>query len=428
MATAKKQQIQRPRGTRDILPEEWKAVAYVAGAAGTVSAQAGFAPIFTPSFEETALFERGVGAATDAVEKELYRFEDRSGNHLSLKPEGTAPIVRAYLEDGMQSWPHPVKLSYVDAFFRYDRPQKGRFRQFMQYGVEAIGDAGPVIDAEVIDLAVRILKKIGLRDFSVQVGTVGCETCRPAYVKELVSYFSGRESQLSEDSQRRLKSNPLRILDSKDAKDQKLIQGAPVLLDHLCKECKAHFFAVLEALDDLDVGYELNPRLVRGLDYYTRTTFEIWPPEDGDKMSLIAGGRYDGLVQMLGGRRTPAIGFAGGVDRAVLAMSEQKVDFDWPNSVEVYVAQMGDAARGKAFRLVSELRNEGIGTVWESDRESLKAQLSSASERFSARFSAIIGQKEVLDGTVLLRDMHKSIQDVIPAEEAVAELKRRLER
>jgi histidyl-tRNA synthetase len=428
MAEAKKQQIKRPRGTRDILPEDWKAVAYVAGVAGRLSAQAGFSPIFTPSFEDTALFSRGVGEVTDIVEKEMFTFEDRSGNSLSLKPEGTAPIVRAYLEDGMQSWPHPVKLSYVDAFFRYDRPQKGRYRQFMQYGVELIGDPGPKSDAEVIDLGVRILRGVGLRDFSVQVGTVGCPDCRGGYTEELTNYLNKHLAKLSEDSKRRVSTNPMRVLDSKDPKDQKISAKAPVILDHLCKACKEHFYAVLESLDELDVSYELNPRLVRGLDYYTRTTFEMQPIAEGGQSTLLAGGRYDGLVEQLGGKPTPAIGFSGGVERAVLAMEEQKVDFDWPGSVDVYVAQMGDAARKKGFRLISELRNESIGAVWEPDRESLKAQLGAAAERYGARFSAIIGQKEVLEGTVILRDMQKQVQEAIPAEEAVVELKRRLER
>jgi histidyl-tRNA synthetase len=428
MAQAKKEQFQRPRGTRDILPQEWKSVAYVAGVAGTLSAQAGFSPIFTPSFEEAALFERGVGESTDAVEKELYRFEDRSGNKLSLKPEGTAPVIRAYLEDGMQSWSHPVKLSYIDAFFRYDRPQKGRYRQFMQYGVEAIGDAGPQIDAEVIDLAVRILKKIGARDVSLQVGTVGCSDCRKGYIKELTAYLQAHTAKLSEDSKRRTLTNPMRVLDSKDPKDQKIVSSAPVILDFLCADCKDHFYGLLEALDELDVAYELNPRLVRGLDYYTRTTFEIWGAEAGAQSTLLGGGRYDLLVELLGGKPTPAIGFSGGVERAVQLMRDLELPVPEMNSIDVYVAQMGDAARKKAFRLISELRNDGIGTVWEPERESLKAQLGAANERFGARFAAIIGQKEVIDGTVLLRDLHKSIQDVIPAEEAVGELRRRLER
>lgn len=419
------EEIKRPRGTRDVLGDDWRYIDRIIQVAEAAYRGAGYARLSTPMFEDTRLFQRGVGNATDIVTKEMYTFQDKSENSLTLKPEQTAPTVRAYLENGMPSLPAPVRLYYaLEPNFRYDRPQAGRYRQFLIHGVEVIGELDPSIDAEVIALCWRIYRNLGLDKLSLQVGTVGCLQCRPKYIKELAAYYREHLDELCEDCRARLETNPLRLLDCKE--DEHLKHEAPQILDHLCRECHAHFFALLEHLDELDIPYELNPRLVRGLDYYTKTTFEIWGSHEGAQNALGGGGRYDGLVEILGGRSTPAIGFSVGIDRVALEMEREKIDPTPLPGPRVFVAQIGDAARKRSFRLLHELLDAGIGAVSELGKDSIKAQLKSA-DRVGAEVTLIIGQKEVFDSSAIIRDMKTGVQDVVPSGEVVAELKRRLD-
>lgn len=427
MATQKKliiEPIQRPRGTRDVYGEEWGHIEKLHRVAQEAFRLAGYGRVSTPVFEETRLFERGVGEATDIVAKEMYTFEDKSGNSLTLKPEQTAPVVRAYLENGWSSMPTPLRLYYFEPNFRYDRPQAGRYRQFYVHGVEVIGDASSAVDAEVIALGWRIHRLLGL-ELSLQINSLGCSICRPRYLKELTTYYEGRYDEICEDCRSRLKLNPLRLLDCKQ--DAGIAAEAPQALDHLCRECHGHFAGVLEHLDELEIPYELNTGLVRGQDYYTRTTFELWGRHQGAQNAICGGGRYDGLIERLGGRPTPAIGFSGGIERAVLEMREQGVEPDPAAKPDVFVAQIGEAGRKRAFRLLHELLDAGIGAVANMGKDSIKAQLKEA-DRLGAGMTVIIGQKEVYESTVLIRDMKTGVQDVIPSSEIVDELIRRLNR
>jgi histidyl-tRNA synthetase len=417
--------IQRPRGTRDVFGDEWGYIEKLHRVAQEAFRRAGYGRVSTPALEDTRLFQRGVGEATDIVAKEMYTFEDQGGHSLTLKPEQTAPVVRAYLENGWASLPVPLRLSYFETNFRRERPQEGRYRQFYILGVEVIGDGAPPVDAEVIALAWRIYRGLGLEQLSLQLGSVGCSVCRPKYIKELTAYYEGRYEEICEDCRTRLALNPLRLLDCKE--DAGVAAEAPQLLDHLCRDCHQHFAGVLEHLDELELPYELNPRLVRGLDYYTRTTFEIWGAREGAQSAICGGGRYDGLIELLGGRATPAIGFSGGIERAVLEMREQGVAPDPTEGVEIYVAQIGETARKRVFRLLHELLDAGIGAVANMGKDSIKAQLKEA-DRIGAGMTVIIGQKEVYESTVIIRDMKTGVQDVIPSDEIVAELARRLNR
>ena len=426
MANSKKiipEEIKRPRGTPDVWGEEWRCLDRIKSTAEAAYSQGGYGRISTPVFEETTLFSRGVGETTDIVSKEMYSFEDKGGHSLTLRPEGTAPVVRAYLEDGMESLPHPVRLYYFEPMFRYDRPQAGRYRQFYQHGAEVIGEISPLVDAEGIALAWRIYRNLGLEGVSLQVGSVGCPNCRPKYTRELQEYYEQRLDEICPDCRGRLKSNPMRLLDCKE--DEHLKLEAPQILDHLCRECHGHFSALLEHLDDLDLTYELNPRLVRGLDYYTKTTFELWGGREGAQNALVGGGRYDGLVELLGGKPTPAIGFSGGIERAVLELESEGRQIEPTPPVSVFVTQIGEAARKRAFRLLHELLDAGIGSVADQGKESIKAQMKSA-DRWGARFALIIGQKEVFDSSVIIRDMKTGVQDVVPSSEIVSEIRGRI--
>ncbi|HYM84412.1 MAG TPA: histidine--tRNA ligase, partial [Candidatus Dormibacteraeota bacterium] len=320
--------LRAPRGTRDLLPAERPTWTRVERLASDLAARYGYRAVETPLFEQTAVFERGVGQATDIVEKELFRLAQRSedGESWALRPEETAGIVRAYVQHGMQTWPQPVKVTLVGPMYRYDRPQAGRYREFRQWDVEAIGDAGPAVDAEIVELGARFFREAGLDDVQVLLNSIGDGECRPAYLEALVAYYRGRAGKLPDVERRRLETNPLRLLDSKDPAMATINASAPRITDRLCDACAAHFAAVREHLDALGVVYRIEPSLVRGLDYYTRTAFEYYRRgAEGQQQALGGGGRYDGLVELLGGRPTPGIGFAIGIDRVVLALSDAGV-------------------------------------------------------------------------------------------------------
>ena len=398
-------QYQRPSGTNDILPEEQPYWRFIFDRIHYVAALYGYQQIETPIFEETAVFARGVGESTDIVQKEMYTFEDRGGNSLTLRPEFTAGVVRAYIENGMKVWPQPVKLYSIGPAFRHDRPQANRYRQFWQFNAEAIGEQDPAIDLEIMSLAYRLYQELGLRQISFQVNSTGCPECRPAYVDELADFFRQREHRLGEDDQRRLTMNPLRILDTKDESISDLIEEAPKIRDYLCHECREHFETLLLYLDLQGRPYSINPRLVRGFDYYTKTVFEVWSEALGGAQSAISGGgRYDGLAEVLGGEPTPGVGYAAGIERMMSVIQELGVEPPALPSPRVVLIYLGDNAKQSCIELIAELHAQDIGAVMFFDDPSMRSQMRSA-DRENARYALILGDRELERGVVAVKDM-----------------------
>ena len=414
-----------PRGTRDLLPDERVIWARLEGLAAELAGRYGYREIQTPMFEQTAVFERGLGEATDAVEKELFRLAPRTEESESwaLRPEPTAGIVRAYIQHGMQTWPQPVKLTLTGPMFRYDRPQAGRHRQFWQFDVEAIGDPGPAIDAEIIELALRFYREAGLPDVEVALNSIGDAACRPSYVAELVEYYRAHADALPPLERERLERNPLRLLDSKDQAMAELNAGAPRMVDRLCQSCAEHFAAVRAHLDALGVAYRIEPGIVRGLDYYTRTTFEFFAAgATGQQSALGGGGRYDGLVELLGGRPTPGIGFGIGLDRVVLALEARATPeghLAGPLAVVVGVDPGGTVER---LRLATSLRAAGLRVRAELGQRKLGRQLEAASKE-GAHFAVILGD-EGMAGPVQMRDLQAGSQRAVPVADLARELSR----
>jgi histidyl-tRNA synthetase len=405
---------QAPRGIADILPGEMSYWRYVEQMAVRVSELYGYERIETPAFEETGLFVRSVGEETDIVTKEMYTFSDRSGKSMTLRPEGTAPVCRAYLEHGLGNLPKPVKLYYLASIFRYERPQAGRYRQHHQFGYEAIGDADPALDAEVIDLAWQFFHSLGLSRMVLNLNSIGCKKCRPEYIAALKDYYRGHTLELCRDCKLRLERNTLRLLDCKGP-CQKLAADAPKNIDYLCPECAEHFRRVRQYLEILGLPFTLNHRLVRGLDYYTRTVFEVQPEVEGAQSTLGGGGRYDDLISEMGGKPTPAVGFASGIERLILNLKKEAVAVPALPPPQVFIAYLGDEAREKAVALAGSLRRSGLAAVGVLDR-SLKAQLRQANA-LGARYSVIIGENELATGTVQLREMATGEQRTVPAGE-----------
>jgi len=417
--------FQRVRGMNDILPQDQKYWKHVLGVAETQAIFSGFQKVSTPAIESAELFKRSVGGDTDIVGKEMYEFKDKSGAPIALKPEGTAPIVRAYLEGGMASWPQPVKLFYADWMFRYERPQAGRRRQFFQFGFEVLGEEESAADGELIGIAWQILEKLGLGQMHLAVNSIGCGDCRESYKKALLAYYKPKQKQLCGDCKVRFKENPLRLLDCKEKKDEKIRNEAPVMLDFLCVDCKAHFTETLEYLDELEIPYNLESRLVRGLDYYTRTVFEIWPQDLGSNFTLIAGGRYDDLVELLGGKKTPALGFAAGVDRIIEYIKEKKVPVTTEVIPKVFVVQLGQEAKKRAAKLLFDLRGQGISAEAALTKDNIGNQMKIA-DKFGVPIALILGQKEVMDKTVIIRDMNSGTQEEVRLQDVSEELQKRL--
>jgi len=420
--------FQAPRGMRDVLPlvaSNWR---YVEQVLARSFQMAGFEEIRTPLVEKEDLFVRSLGEATDIIEKEMYQItaKGEDAEKLVLRPEGTAGVVRAYLEHGMQVKPQPVKLYYLGPMFRYDRPQAQRFRQFHQAGVEVIGDGGATTDAELIALLWKILRDLGLSNLTIQINSIGEKTSRKKYLEKLLEYFEPYKVDLPEEDRKRLKGNPLRILDSKSPQVQKLLEEAPQIVDYLTSEDLRHFKDVLEFLDDLEVPYDLNPFLVRGLDYYTHTVFEIFGKEAGAQSALAGGGRYDYLMEMLGGPKTSAVGFAVGVERLIHEMLTQEVAI--PETTlrpKVIVISLGDAAKKLALKMEAELWREGIPTTSAMGKESIRAQLKLANKQ-NIPFALIVGQKEALSGSVILRDMIDGVQETIALKKYLDLIKKKL--
>ncbi|MFL5680390.1 MAG: histidine--tRNA ligase [Chloroflexota bacterium] len=414
-----------PRGTHDLLPPERSAMARLERIAADLAARYGYRPIETPLFEQTGVFERGIGAVTDVVEKELFRIAPRTEEKESwaLRPEPTAGIVRAYIQHGMQTLPQPVKLTLIGPMFRYDRPQAGRYRQFWQFDVEAIGDPGPAVDAEIIELATRFYRDAGLPAIDVLLNSIGDAVCRPAYVETLKAYYREHASHLPPTERDRLERSPLRLLDSKDLAMAPINDGAPVITDHLCDACAAHFAAVREHLDALGVAYRLEPRLVRGLDYYTRTAFEVYPSGiAGQQSALGGGGRYDGLVELLGGRPTPGIGFGLGLDRVLLALESAGVAAPQDGAPLAVVVGADPAATSERLRVATELRAAGLAARAELGIRKLGRQLEAAAKD-GAHFAVILGD-ELQDGHVQLRDLDAGTQRLLPLTDLARELTR----
>ncbi len=411
-----------PRGTFDILPDQQAYWQYIRSKVADICQLYGYERIDTPIFESSGLFVRSIGDDTDIVQKEMYTFDDRGGDQLTLRPEGTAPVCRAYLEHGMYNFPQPVRLYYIGPSFRYERPQAGRYRQHWQFGVEAIGESDASIDAEIIDMAWSLYRSVGLRDLVLKLNSIGCPKCRPQYLEALKNYYSQNFDRLCSDCKRRLDRNPLRILDCKNETCMSLAEQAPRSIDYLCDDCAEHFRLLVRYLEILGLRPEVDHHLVRGLDYYTRTVFEIQPhAEEGAQSTIGGGGRYDGLIEELGGKPTPAIGFATGIERMVVNMKRQGIELPPASRPEAFVAFLGQEAKEKAVECVGWMRGEGIGTILASGNRSLKAQLRQANT-FGASFAVIIGEDELRDGLVMLRDMSGGEQRRVTFDEALQAL------
>lgn len=414
----------RPKGTQDILPEDQPYWAHLQAVVAQVAQSYGFERIDVPVFESTELFSRGVGEGTDIVEKEMYSFKDKGDRDVTLRPEFTAGVVRAYIENGMHVQPKPVRLYSTGPLFRYEEPQAGRYRQFHQFNAEIIGVEGALADLETMLLAWDIYAALSFRNLSFQLNSTGCPACKPAYLKVLQHYYEDYRDAICEDCQRRIGSNPLRVLDCKQHQCQPVIAAAPKITDHLCEECAQHFAELREYLDVLGKPYTLNHRLVRGLDYYTKTVFEVWAEGIGAQSAVCGGGRYDGLAELLDGPATPAVGFAAGMERAVLVMKAQGVAVPRLPQPPVYLAYLGDVSRQHAVRLLAQLRAEGVSTQI-AMQGSLRSQLRQADKR-EARFVVIIGEDELQKGEVTLRDMASGDQSMVGAAEVVTLLRDRL--
>lgn len=404
-----------PRGTRDILPGEVGAWRYLENILRQVSARYGFKEIRTPIFEHTELFQRGIGDATDVVEKEMYTFKDRGDRSITLRPENTASAARAYVEHKLYGDQQVVKLFYIGSMFRYDRPQAGRLREFHQYGVEALASAGPNVDAEIILLAMEILDKLGLKDLQLKINSVGCPNCRPKYGEMLKNYFQPHLEKMCPDCRERFNKNPLRLLDCKNPACHEVAQGAPALEECLCDDCRDHFEKLKQLLTAAGVNYVVDHNLVRGLDYYSKTAFEIQYPPLGAQSAVAGGGRYDGLIEEIGGPVTPGIGFAMGMERVLLALEKQNLLPVVEDSIDAFVVCMNKTNFPLAFKTVTELRHQGLMVEFDLGQGSMKSQMKKANKA-NAKNVLIFGDEELARGCVTLRNMATSEQSEIAVE------------
>ncbi|MDP4126121.1 MAG: histidine--tRNA ligase [Bacillota bacterium] len=419
--------IQRPKGTQDLLPgavEQWQ---YLEETIRSVCREYGYEEIRTPIFEATELFQRGVGQTTDIVQKEMYTFLDKGDRSMTLRPEGTASVCRAYVENKLHGQPQPVKLYYMGPMFRYERPQSGRFRQFHQFGVEVLGADQPLVDAEVISLVWNLYQRLGLTKLEVHVNSVGCPVCRAKHREQLQEFLALRRNELCDDCRDRFETNPLRILDCKNQSCQTITKGAPTTLDTLCENCKTHFEKVQDLLEEAGVVYRVDSRLVRGIDYYTKTAFEVMVEEIGAQSAICGGGRYDGLVEEIGGPPTPGIGFAMGIERVLTALQVQhKLPEGKPRLYAMLIA-LGEKAQSKGFSLLSALRVQGMPVSMDLQGRNLKAQLKAAN-RQGAHYALILGEEELERNVVLIRDLTLGEQSEVPLAEVVETLNEKYRR
>lgn len=412
---------QVPKGTQDILPEDISKWYHIENTIKEILNKYGYKEIRTPIFEHTELFVRGIGESTDIVTKEMFTFPDRKGRSLTLRPEGTAPVVRAYLENRMDRNSKVVKLFYLGSMFRCEKPQAGRFRQFNQFGIEIIGTKSPAADAEVILTVLEIYRKLGLKNLEILINSVGCKKCRIDYIQKLKKYLKVKKDFLCSECKERYNKNPLRALDCKKDSCKKIIEPAPVITENLCQECETHFSEVKSYLDDQKIVFHEDPRLVRGLDYYTKTAFEIISGGLGAQNAIGGGGRYDDLVEELGGKPTPAVGFAAGIERMIIAMDQQKVEWPVEKRLDIFVAKVDEKNKNTSFKLLQKIRNAGLSADMDYSGGSLKSQMRIAN-KIGARYTVIVGEEELSKNMVILRNMQTKEQKEVKIDNVINEL------
>lgn len=414
--------IQAPKGTRDILPSEIHKWKYVSKAFAEHCDRFGYREIRIPVFEHTELFQRGVGDTTDIVQKEMYTFDDKGGRSITLRPEGTAGVVRSYIENGMSSLPMPIKLYYDITAYRYENVQKGRYREFHQFGVEAFGASGPEIDVEIISILYMFFEKLGLKQTGLNINSIGCTKCRSQYHEKLKDFFRPNLSQFCNDCKNRFEKNPLRIIDCKNEGCKRHIAGAPKLLDNLCDDCRSHFEGLKAGLDNLGISYSIDPNIVRGLDYYTKTVFEFVSENGGSQGTICGGGRYDGLVEECGGPATPGIGFALGVERLLMELDSQGIQIEEPPAPDIYIATLGQKAVNFAQQLVYKLRGYNVRAETDLMSRSLKSQMKYADKKgFS--YTIVLGDDEIEAGKGVLKDMRTGDQKDVSLDSIVDRLR-----
>ena len=422
--------FQRPKGTNDFLKEDFYYFDLIFNTFKKIVEFYNFSRIETPILEDANLFLKGVGKVTDICDKEMYCFRTKGGDILALRPEGTSAICRAYIENGLKEWPQPVRLWYFGPFFRYERPQAGRYRQFWQGGLEIINGEDPGLEVEILQIFFNFLKELKIKNAIVEVNSIGCHNCQENYKKILNRYLKSYDKELCENCKVRRKENILRVLDCKEERCQRIIKNAPQIVDSLCEECKSHFTAFLEMLDNLNYPYSFNPFLVRGLDYYTKTVFEIFEEKkeneerEEKKLALISGGRYDNLIHNLGGERMPAVGAAFGLERLIEILKREKLFLPREEHISVFLVLLGNAAKVKVLKLMEELYREKIKFFSGMGKDSLKSQLKLA-DKLKADYCLIIGQKEALEGKVLIRKMKEGTQVLVKMEKVIEEIKKR---
>lgn len=392
------------KGTKDVLPKDVHKNQYIEATALDIASKFGYKEIRTPVFEHTELFQRGVGDTTDVVQKEMYTFDDKGGRSITLRPEGTAGAVRSYLENGLCNEALPQKVCYLISCYRYEKPQAGRLREFHQFGVECFGSASPLADAEIIALAKSLFDTLGVKDLNLEINSIGCPTCRAEYHKALKKYFSSRKDELCDTCKSRLDRNPMRILDCKSPICHEIAEGAPVVIDYLCDECKEHFENVQKYLKAQNIEYTINPQIVRGLDYYTKTVFEFVSNSIGAQGTVCGGGRYDGLVEELGGQHTPSLGFAMGIERLMLLMEAQGCEFPESEKPDLFIVALGEKATLKAVEIAKDMREEGFSALLDLNQRSVRAQMKYA-DKLGAKFNVVIGDNEVEAKTAKLKNM-----------------------
>ncbi|MGE5630356.1 MAG: histidine--tRNA ligase [Caulobacteraceae bacterium] len=416
---------QAPKGTKDVLPSEVYKWHYVEEIIRQICAVNGYREIRTPAFEHTELFERGVGETTDVVQKEMYTFEDKGGRSITLKPEGTSPAVRSFIEHSMYNEPQPTKVFYFTPCFRYEKPQSGRLREHHQFGVEAFGTQDPSVDAEIINIAMTLYERLGVKDLEIRINSVGCPKCRKEYNKKLKEYLGKKLDNLCETCRDRFNKNPMRIIDCKEEKCKAQLTDVPFMLDNICDECKEHFVGLKHSLETLGLKYTIDPKIVRGLDYYTKTAFEIVTNFNGTELTVCGGGRYDGLIEECGGPATPGIGFGLGLERLLLVVENQGVEIPKPVYMDVYIASLGALGTDEAIRQVKLLRKNGIKAEKDYLGRSLKAQMKYAN-KINARYVVVIGEEEVKNNSIKVKDMGTGSGDEIKMNELLSYLRERI--
>jgi histidyl-tRNA synthetase len=392
------------KGTKDVLPSEVYKNQYIEATCLSAAENCGYKEIRTPVFEHTELFQRGVGDTTDVVQKEMYTFDDKGGRSITLRPEGTAGAARSFLENGLCNEALPQKVCYLTSCYRYEKPQAGRLREFHQFGIECFGASEPLADAEMISLAKQIFDELGVKDLHLEINSIGCPECRAEYHKALKEYFSAKEDELCSNCRERLERNPMRLLDCKVPSCKEIAKDAPVVLDYLCDDCKAHFEKVKKFLDAMNIEYQVNPKIVRGLDYYTKTVFEFVSDAIGAQGTVCGGGRYDGLIEEFGGQKTPSLGFGIGLERLQIVMEAQGCEFPEPKTPDLFIAAMGEKAQLKAVEIAKDMRDEGFSVVYDLNARSLRAQMKYA-DKLGAAFNVVIGDGELEEGKAKLKNM-----------------------